>query len=101
MPTDMELKLAKNLENDINCGNSNTFGLQEMLLDNDEFNDEFEEFCKADNPILFNKLDLNISLSLKQSKLQLASGKILKEDLILGLKEIHTQRKKQKNSTSR
>ncbi|CAB4424864.1 unnamed protein product [Rhizophagus irregularis] len=53
MPTDMELKLAKNLENDINCGNSNTFGLQEMLLDNDEFNDEFEEFCKADNPMLY------------------------------------------------
>ncbi|CAB4384280.1 unnamed protein product [Rhizophagus irregularis] len=45
---------------------------------------------------LFNKLDLNISLSLKQSKLQLASGKILKEDLTLDLKEIHTQRKKQK-----
>ncbi|PKC09133.1 hypothetical protein RhiirA5_416063 [Rhizophagus irregularis] len=71
MPTDMELRLAKDLENNINCGNSNTFGLQEMMN-------------------LKNFANLNISLSLKQSKLQLASGKILKEDLTLDLKEIHT-----------
>ncbi|CAB5192564.1 unnamed protein product [Rhizophagus irregularis] len=88
-----------------------------MPTDMELRNDEFEEFCKCDNPMLykfphlynfvkthiyfiiihqqqverfFNKLDLNISLSLKQSKLQLASGKILKEDLTLDLKEIHT-----------
>ncbi|CAG8685473.1 hypothetical protein GLOIN_2v1790670 [Rhizophagus irregularis DAOM 181602=DAOM 197198] len=79
MPTDMELRLAKDLENNINCGNSNTFGLQEMM---NLKNFAIEGF--------FNKLDLNISLSLKQSKLQLASGKILKEDLTLDLKEIHT-----------
>ena len=95
-----------------------------MLLDNKKFDDEFEEFCKADNPILhkfprlynfvtthiyfiiihqqqveglFNKLDLkthaNMTLSLKQSKLQLASGKIEKEDLTAGLKKIRVQRR--------
>ncbi|CAI2194552.1 7418_t:CDS:2, partial [Funneliformis geosporum] len=31
-PTDLELIFAKDLENDINCGIGNTFGLQEMLL---------------------------------------------------------------------
>ncbi|CAI2179350.1 14673_t:CDS:2, partial [Funneliformis geosporum] len=31
-PTDLELIFAKNLENDINCGIGNTFGLQEMLF---------------------------------------------------------------------
>ncbi|CAI2189023.1 7146_t:CDS:1, partial [Funneliformis geosporum] len=90
-----------------------------MLLCNKEFDDEFEEFCKADNPILyefsqlynfvkthiyfiiihrqqveglFNKLDLkthaNMSLSLKQSKLRLASSKIEKEKLMEGLEKI-------------
>ncbi|CAG8650668.1 12616_t:CDS:2 [Gigaspora margarita] len=47
---------------------------------------------------LFNKLDLkthpNMSLSLKQSKLQLSSGKIDKENLLDGLKEIKENRKK-------
>ncbi|PKY52833.1 hypothetical protein RhiirA4_470718 [Rhizophagus irregularis] len=123
-PTDIELRFAKDLENDINAGNNNTFSLQEMILDNKEFDNEFEEFCKSDEPILyefpllydfvkthiyfiiihqqqveglFNKLDLkthaNMSLSLKQSKLRLASNKIEKDNLTVGLEEIRAQRK--------
>ncbi|CAG8837239.1 42071_t:CDS:1, partial [Gigaspora margarita] len=46
---------------------------------------------------LFNKLDLkthaNMSLSVKQSKLRLSSGKIEKENLSEGLKEIKANRK--------
>lgn len=52
-PTDIELRFAKDLENDINAGNNNTFSLQEMILDNKEFDNEFEEFCKSDEPILY------------------------------------------------
>ncbi|CAG8493183.1 15403_t:CDS:2 [Funneliformis caledonium] len=80
-PTDRELMIAKDLENDINCGINDTFGLKEMQ--------QVEG--------LFHKLDLkthaNMSLFLKQSKLRLASGKIEKEDLSAGLKEIRVQRR--------
>ncbi|GBC05120.1 hypothetical protein RclHR1_06040011 [Rhizophagus clarus] len=127
-PTELEMKFARELENDIDCGNNDSYGLQEILLNNKEFNDEFEEFCVADNPLLynfpylynfvkthiyfiiihqqqveglFNKLDLkthaNMTLSLKQSKLQLASSKIEKENLTEGLEKIRAQRKEQKN----
>ncbi|GBB90493.1 hypothetical protein RclHR1_17480006 [Rhizophagus clarus] len=123
-PTDIELRFAKDLENDINAGNNNTLNLREMISDNKEFDNEFEEFCKMNDPILyefpllydfvkthiyfiiihqqqveglFNKLDLkthaNMSLSLKQSKLLLASNKIEKDNLAVGLEEIRAQRK--------
>ncbi|CAG8450985.1 9169_t:CDS:2 [Funneliformis caledonium] len=80
-PIDRELRFTKDLKNDINCGINDTFGLKEMQ--------QVEG--------LFNKLDLkthaNMSLFLKQSKLRLASGKIEKEDLSAGLKEIRVQRR--------
>ncbi|PKC55071.1 hypothetical protein RhiirA1_504521 [Rhizophagus irregularis] len=125
IPTDLELRFAKDLENDVNDGISDTFGLQEILLSDKEFDKEFEEFCNANNPSLydfpllynfvktriyfiiihqqqveglFNKLDLkthaNMSLSLKQSKLRLASSKIEKDDLAAGLEEVRAQRRK-------
>ncbi|CAI2179914.1 8073_t:CDS:2 [Funneliformis geosporum] len=85
----LELIFAKDLENDINCGIGgigNTFGLKEILLCNKEFDDEFEEVEG-----LFNKLDLkthtNMSLSLEQSKLRLASS------LMEGLEKIRAQEK--------
>ena len=53
IPTDLELRFAKDLENDINCGNSDTFGLQEILLNDKEFDNEFEEFCNTENPTLY------------------------------------------------
>ena len=49
----MKLRLVKDLKNDINCENNNTFGLQGMLLDDEVFNDEFEEFYKADSPMYY------------------------------------------------
>ena len=117
------------MKNNVDSGNNDSFGLQEILLVNKEFNDKFKEFCIADNPLLytfphlynfvkthiyfiiihqqqveglFNKLDLkthaNMSLSLKQSKLQLASaGKIEKENLTESLEKIRAQRKEKKN----
>ena len=49
----MELKFAKDLENDINNGNTNDFGLHKLLLNNAKLFEEFENFCKVDNPILY------------------------------------------------
>src|SRR5205085_12105278 len=102
-----------------------TLGLHELLLQDNNFFYEFEEFCMDDKleiynfpelyhfiktriyfiiihqqqiEGLFNKLDLkthqNMSLSIKQSKLRLSSGKIGKENLLEGLKEIKANRKK-------
>jgi hypothetical protein len=42
-----------------------------------------------------------MSLSLKQSKLRLASSKIENDDLTVGLKEVRAQKVNKKKSTSR
>ncbi|CAG8512857.1 31823_t:CDS:2 [Gigaspora margarita] len=104
--TELELKYANELKNDIDNGNTSYFGLYNLLLQDNEFYEKFENFLYADNPKLyefpklynivrahiyfivihqqqveglFNKHDLkthaNISLSLKESKLRLASDK--------------------------
>ncbi|CAI2183892.1 13463_t:CDS:2, partial [Funneliformis geosporum] len=103
----------------------NDFGLRELLLNNNDFLEEFEQFCSCDDPKLykfpnlydlvksniyfivihqqqveglFNKIDLkthpNMSPTVKQSKLHLSSGKIAKENLNNGLKDIRKQRTK-------
>lgn len=51
--TDIELRFAKGLDDNIKAGNNNTFNLQEMLLDNKEFDDEFKVFYKTDDPMLY------------------------------------------------
>ncbi|RIB04578.1 hypothetical protein C2G38_2222012 [Gigaspora rosea] len=82
-------------------GITDTFGLRELLLEN------INLFKNSQVEGLFNKLDLkthsNMALSVKQSKLQLFLGKIRKENLLKGLKEIRANRKKtplQKTQTS-
>ncbi|CAG8789475.1 30984_t:CDS:2 [Gigaspora margarita] len=116
---------SQELKTDIRNGITDTFGLCELLLENNNFFKEFEKFCADDNLLvynfpelynfiktqiyfiivhqqqvegLFNKLDLkthsNMVLSVKQSKLQLSSGKIGKENLLEGLKEIRVNPKK-------
>lgn len=106
LPSELELKYANEFKNDIDNGNTNYFGLYNLLLQDNEFYEKFENFFYADNPKLyefpklynivrahiyfiviyqqqveglFNKLDLkthvNMSLSLKESKLRLASDK--------------------------
>ncbi|RIB26422.1 hypothetical protein C2G38_2163516 [Gigaspora rosea] len=101
-PNDLELRFAEELKTDIRNGITDTSGLRELLLENINLFKEFEKFCADDNlpqvEDLFNKLDLkthsNMALSVKQSKLQLSSGKIGKENLLEGLKEIRANQKK-------
>ncbi|CAG8577621.1 28727_t:CDS:2 [Gigaspora margarita] len=76
----MKIKYANELKNDIDNGNTNYFSLYTLLLQDNECYEEFENFS-------------NMSLSLKESKLRLASDKIEYEDLKSGLKKVRTQRK--------
>lgn len=129
-PTDLELNYAHILQKDLDSGNINDFGLQNLLINDSKKFCEFEEFCTTNDPMLynfpniyefvktniyyivihqqqveglFNKLDLkthpNMSQSLKQSKLRLASDKIARKDLLDGLKNVRMQRNELKESS--
>jgi hypothetical protein len=53
-PSDLELRFAQDLENDSsNNGVIDDFGLRELLLHNNNFLEEFEQFCSCDNPKLY------------------------------------------------
>ncbi|PKB95051.1 hypothetical protein RhiirA5_437469 [Rhizophagus irregularis] len=83
-PTEIETQFAAQIDEDIKAGN-NTFGLPQVEG-------------------LFNKLDLNsenppnMTLNMKESRLQLSSGSVDKEDIVNNLKKIRTHRTK-KNCT--
>lgn len=59
-PNDLELRFAEELKTDIRNGITDTFGLRELLLENNNFFKEFEKFC-AGQYIIF----LNYIISLK------------------------------------
>ena len=101
-PTEEEIKYAEELQADFNNSNSNDFGLYNLLVQNANFKQEFDEFCKFVKTRiyflvihqqqvegLFNKLDLkthpNMKMDLKESKLQLTALQIDKESLQDGL----------------
>ncbi|CAI2193608.1 19812_t:CDS:2, partial [Funneliformis geosporum] len=83
----LELWYVKELNDDLTKGMISDFGLSELLLQNNDFFKEFENFCMADKlsqvERRFTKLDLktysNMSLLIKQSKLHLSSNKIDKK----------------------
>ncbi|CAG8784719.1 18187_t:CDS:2 [Gigaspora margarita] len=74
---DLEIRFAEELEDDLKNGITYTFGLHKMLLQDDNLRKEFEQFCNDE-----------------ESFLRLSSSKIDKENLLEGLKEIKTNRKK-------
>ena len=115
----------------MNNGNTNDFGLHNLLISDPKKFHEFEKFCTTNDPVLykfsniyefvktniyyiivhqqqvkglFNKLDLkthlNMIQSLKQSKLRLASDKIVKENLSDELKKARKERSELKESLS-
>ncbi|CAG8529078.1 7872_t:CDS:2 [Funneliformis caledonium] len=94
---DLKLRFAKDLENDINSENSNTFGLQEILLNDKEFDKEFEEFCNAVNltlyefPLLYNFVKTHIYFIIIHQQ------QIEKDNLKVNLEEVYAQKRKQRN----
>ena len=51
-PTEMEIKYAEELRADFNNSNSNDFRLYNLLVQNANFQQEFDEFCKSASPQL-------------------------------------------------
>jgi hypothetical protein len=52
-PTDIEVNYSVELEEDYCKPNADDFGLSNLLLNNEEFQKEFEEFSLASNPSLY------------------------------------------------
>ncbi|CAI2196584.1 771_t:CDS:2, partial [Funneliformis geosporum] len=102
-PTEVEIKYTEELQDDFNNSNFNDFGLSNLLTQNANFKQEFDEFFIHQQKIegLFNKLDLkthpNMKMDLKESKLRLTSLQIDKESLQDGLEKIRSQRCNSKN----
>ena len=57
-PTHLELQFAKELDDDLKNGITDDFGLHELLLQNNNFLREFEQFCTDDNSFIYNFPDL-------------------------------------------
>ncbi len=58
LPNDLELRFAEELENDLKNGIMDSFGLQELLLQDNNFLREFEQFCVDDKSFIYNFPDL-------------------------------------------
>ncbi|CAG8712898.1 4985_t:CDS:1, partial [Ambispora leptoticha] len=54
LPTNLELQFVAELENDLNNGITDDLGLRELLLQNENFFREFEQFCADDKPLIYN-----------------------------------------------
>ncbi|CAG8845376.1 28064_t:CDS:2, partial [Gigaspora margarita] len=94
-PSELELEYANELKNDMDNGNTNDFGLHTLLLNDIEFYEEFENFCKAELykfPKLYNFVQTHIYFIVihqqQESKLRLTLDKIEHKDLKLGLEKI-------------
>src|SRR6185437_4008495 len=53
-PNDLELRFSEELEDDLRNGKTDSLGLHELLLQNDNFFQEFEQFCMNNNLSIYN-----------------------------------------------
>lgn len=58
LPNDLEIRFSKELEEDLRNGKTDSLGLYELLLQNDNFLQKFEQFCLNDELMIYNLPEL-------------------------------------------
>ncbi|CAG8732001.1 13866_t:CDS:2, partial [Ambispora leptoticha] len=94
IPNENKIKFAKELEDDIADSNTNDFGLSKLLLEDNYFRHEFEEFCTSTNPLLHHYPHIYEFVKTK------IYTKLDKENLKARIEETRSERNKSKKNFS-